>query len=363
MKRLFRLALPLAAVVLLLVVVVGFTGLGLPPLPFDEAAWRGKVESCRPRLLHAPHRDGEGRFFNPWLPQKRGLWRLLRWRLSRNGLDTGGLVPPPAPRVDNPGTYLKDPRAPDSLTWVGHATYVIQWSGQVVVTDPFFGQRALVVKRLVPPAFGPGAIPAGAVVIISHNHYDHLDADSVAALAPRATFLCPLGLGPLLRGMGARRVRELDWWQTLELGGSRFTFLPLQHWSRRLGQSYNRSLWGGWLLERGGRKIFYGGDSGYFVGFKEFGRRFPGIDLALLPVGAYQPRWFMHYAHMNVKESLRAFRDLGAKVMVPTQWGVLKLGDEPASWPVVELRRLLARRPGLRGRVKILPVGGRLMLP
>ena len=358
-----RLALILPGVVLLLVVVLGFTGLGLAPLPFDEAAWRRKVESCRPRLLRATHRDEQGRFFNPWLRQQRSLWRLVRWRLSRNSLDTGGQAPPPAPRVANPGSYLKDPKAPASLTWVGHATFVIQWGGQVVVTDPFFSRRALVVERLVPPAFGPQAIPAGAVVLISHNHYDHLDADSVAALGERVLFLCPRGLGPLIREMGGRRVRELDWWQSLEVGGTRFTFLPLQHWSRRLGQSYNQSLWGGWLLQRGGRKIFYGGDSGYFVGFKEFGRLFPGIEVALLPVGAYQPRWFMHYAHMDVAEALRAFSELGARIMVPTQWGVLKLGDEPASWPVVELRRALARRPKLRERVKILPVGGRLLLP
>jgi L-ascorbate metabolism protein UlaG (beta-lactamase superfamily) len=334
----------------------------LAPRPFDEAAWRRQTEAASPAELYAPHRHADGAFFNPWLPQNRSFGEILYWYLSRSSLEERQRQGEPAPVAENDGAYLSDPTQPDSLTWIGHASYALQWSGQVVVTDPFFSERALVVKRQVPPAFGPERVPAGAVVVISHNHYDHLDADSVKALGERVTFLVPLGLGGLVREMGAAQVIELDWWQDIELEGTRFTCLPVQHWSRRLGQGYNQSLWCGWLMERGGRKVFYGGDSGYFMGFREIGRRWPGIDLALLGAGAYQPRWFMHYAHMDAQELVRAHRELGSRRLVPTQWGVLKLGDEAASWPVSELKEIAQGEPGLAQELVIMPVGGRLPL-
>ena len=200
------------------------------------------------------------------------------------------------------------------------------------------------------------------MVVLSHNHYDHLDAASIEALAPRCRFLCPLGLGEFLRKRGARDVIELDWWQTAEIGGTVFTFLPAQHWSRRFGMGWNETLWGSWLLERDDWKVYFGGDSGYFKGYREFGRRFPGIDVALIGVGAYAPRWFMHYAHMDVPETVRAFRELGARYLVPTQSGVLGLGDEPAARPALELERAAAADPWLREWLRVLPVGGRLFL-
>lgn len=335
----------------------------LPPRPFDEEAWRAKVAAQDPAALYAPHRRPDGAFFNPWQPEDRSRWSFWRWVLSRNSLGEDAGNDPDTPVQANDGAYLRDSNAPDSLTWVGHATFALQWSGQVVLTDPFFSQRAAVVKRKVPAPFGPQAVPEGAVVLISHNHYDHLDADSLEALLPRAgVTLCPLGLGPLLRELGAKEVRELDWWQSVEVGGTRFTCLPAQHWTRRLGQGYNEVLWCAWLMERGGRKIFFGADSGYFVGYREIGRRYPGIDLALLPMGAYQPRWFMHYAHMNPPEVVQAFQDLGARLLIPMQWGVMPLGDEPPAWPLKDLENYLRDRPKLKTRLQALPVGGRLML-
>ncbi|MCB2227006.1 MAG: MBL fold metallo-hydrolase [Desulfarculaceae bacterium] len=347
----------------LLGVLIGVGGC-FSPKPFDEAAWQKTVAATDPAQLHAPHRNAEGRFYNPWLRQDKSTWDLFRWWLSTNSLPREKGKEYPMPVEANNGAYLKDPAAPASLTSVGHATYVVQWGGQVVITDPFFSDSAAVVSRRVPPPFGPEALPQGTVVLISHNHYDHLDSDAVAALSKRgARFLCPLGLGGLLRDMGATEVRELDWWQSVELDGSRFTFLPTQHWSRRFGQGYNESLWGAWLLERGEEKIFYGGDSGYFKGFAEFGNRWPGIDVALIGIGASQPRWFMHYSHLDVPELFKAFSDLGAKRLVPTQYGVLKLGDEPAAWPAKAIQDYLKAHPREQGKVVLMPVGGRLMLP
>ena len=332
----------------------------LAATPFDEGAWRQTVEGTEASALYAPHRDRDGRFFNPWLRQQKSFGDFLRWRFSR--AEDMGAHAPTATAKPNDGAYLGSSDAPPSLTHVGHATFALQWGGPVIVTDPFFGKRAAIPRRLLAPAFGPEQIPAGAVVVISHNHYDHLDADSVEALAPRARFLCPAGLADFLRKRGVRDVRELDWWESVEVDGTRFTCLPAQHWSRRLGQAYNETLWCSWLLERGGRRVYYGGDSGYFKGYREIGRRYPGIDVALLGVGAFAPRWFMHYAHMDTAEVLRAFEELGARTLVPAQWGVLKLGDEPAAWPAVLLEQEAAALPALAGRVRLLPVGGRLLL-
>jgi N-acyl-phosphatidylethanolamine-hydrolysing phospholipase D len=334
----------------------------LPPHVFNEQEWRARAEGARVEDLYAEHRSASGRFYNPWLLQERSFGEFLRWRLSSRSVRSDVAADRAAPSLPENGAFLREPGQPSSLTYVGHATFVLHWTGQVVVTDPFFSRRAAVVRRLVPPAFGAERIPDGAVVVLSHNHYDHLDRKSIEALAHRVTFLCPLGLEKLLRSYGAQRVEELDWWQTTTIDGTVFTCLPAQHWSRRFGQGYNESLWCSWLLEREGRRIYFGGDSGYFIGFREIGRRYPGIEVALLGIGAYEPRWFMHYAHMDVPEVLRAFRELGARFLVPTQWGVLRLGDEPAALPARVLRETAAADPALEGRLRLLPVGGRMAL-
>ena len=323
------------------------------------ARWRRPGQES----LHAPHRRADGRFFNPWQPRERAWHDFVYWLLAKNSLGEQALNPPPTPRTPNDGAYISDPAAPPAVTWVGHASFVAQLGGAPVITDPFFGPQAGPVSRQTPPAFGPEKLPAGTVALISHNHYDHLDQPSVAALGGRAVFLCPLGLGELLGQMGAQKVHELDWWQSLTIEGTTFTCLPAQHWSRRLGQGYNQSLWCAWLIERGRRRVFYGGDSGYFIGYREIGRRYPGIDVALLCVGAYLPRWFMHYAHQDPAEALEAARDLGAARLLPGHWGSLRLGDEPPAWLLRDLERL--RPPGAPPRspeIVTLAVGGRLPL-
>lgn len=335
----------------------------LAPRTFDEAAWKIRVEATRAEALRAPNRLPDGTFFNPWMPNDRGVLDFLRWRISRNPLEGDRAGSDPAPAVPNDGSLLTAEGVPPTLVHVGHATFAIRWDRQVVVTDPFFSARAAIPKRLVAPPFGPEAFPRGTVVLISHNHYDHLDAASVEALAGRgARFLVPAGLGGYLRSLGAADVTEAGWWQSLVVDGTEFVFLPTQHWSRRLGQGRNETLWGAWLVSRGGLRVFHGGDSGYFKGYAEFGRLYPGIDAALFGVGAWAPRWFMHQAHMDIPETVRAFRELGARRLVPAQWGVLRMGDEPVSNPVVELRKAAAADPDLSSRLVVLPVGGTLRL-
>jgi N-acyl-phosphatidylethanolamine-hydrolysing phospholipase D len=211
-------------------------------------------------------------------------------------------------------------------------------------------------------------VPPHAFAVLSHNHYDHLDAWTVAHLPPIPWFV-PLGLGPWLRRrLGGPTVPtppivELDWWQSVRHGRWTLTCLPAQHWSNRLDAGRNSTLWCSWLLDSGSRRIFFAGDSGYFGGFAEIGRRFGPIDVALLPIGAYEPRWFMRLQHMSPAEALGAFQDLGAAHMVAMHWGVFDLTDEPVDLaPRVLAREVAAGTADLR-RVHALGIGERWLIP
>jgi len=303
----------------------------LPIRPFDEKAWREKVEAEDPALLYAPHvRDG--RYFNPWMPVEKTFGEILEWQFSEKtaySREEESIVPKFVPDL-----YQRILSSPDDfIAWIGHASFLIRISGEYWITDPMFSERALLPKRKTPPALtleNFAALPGRKNVIISHNHYDHLDADSLKRLSADTRIYVPLGLKTLMHEFGKQDVVEMDWWQSVPCGDRcRVVCLPAQHWSRRFIQDTNETLWASFLLENAGRRIYYGGDSGYFIGYREIGRRYPGIDYALIPVTAYDPRWFMHYAHMNVPEALDTFRDLGARYFIPTQWGTFRLGDEP----------------------------------
>jgi len=304
---------------------------GFSVRPFDEKRWREEVAATDPALLHAPHyRDG--RYFNPWMPVEKDFGEVLVWWLSARTT-----YPPEeeqaAPRIV-PGLRQRiAATSGDFIAWIGHATFLIRSGGVYWLTDPMFSERALLPQRLTPPALSLEeflSLPGEKNVIVSHNHYDHLDAASIRGLPADTRIYAPLGLKPLLNEWGKKNVVEMDWWQEVACGdGCRVICLPAQHWSRRTPTDTNATLWASFLLETPEKKIYYGGDSGYFLGYREIGRRYPGIDYALLPVTAYDPRWFMHYPHLDAREALAAFRDLGARHFIPTQWGAFRLGDEP----------------------------------
>jgi L-ascorbate metabolism protein UlaG (beta-lactamase superfamily) len=308
-------------------------------------------------LLYAPHGE-PGRFFAPWQPFQTTFLDVVRWKLSgRKPYDRKSLLEIPV--VANDGAYLRDPSQPPSVTWIGHASFAVQDGGDVFLTDPHWGPRALVPARLSPPGIPLSAVPPGAFAVLSHNHYDHLDAWTVRRLPADLPWFVPLGLGKWLRRHGRTRVVELDWWQSVRHGRWTLTFVPAQHWSNRLDMGRNASLWGGWLLDNGDRRYYFAGDSGYFAGFAEIGRRFPDIDVAFLPIGAYEPRWFMRYQHTDPEEAWQAFLDLGARRMIPMHWGAFDLTDEPADLAPKVFRRLLERERADPGRAPILAVGER----
>ena len=269
--------------------------------------------------------------------------RVLRWKLL-DGLTGRRRRSPsraPVPEVRADAAALRKPPLEGlRLTWLGHASWLVQGGGSSVLIDPALGPR---ISGFIPRNAGPGltvdALPPIDACLITHNHYDHLDLPTLRAVG--APVVAGLGTRPNLRGLPCS---ELAWWERLHVGGLTISFVPSQHWSRRGVGDVNRALWGGFVVECGGARVYHAGDTAYFAGFSEIGRRFPGLDAALLPIGAYDPEWFMQAQHMNPEEAVQAFLDLGARRLVAMHWGTFKLTDEPLGEPPVRLRADWARR-------------------
>ncbi|GAB7141226.1 hypothetical protein RsTz2092_11920 [Deferribacterales bacterium RsTz2092] len=331
-------------------VVSGLTALtGCSPLPpFDETEWTRRTSEQDVGLLYAEHYGENGLFFNPWMLRGGGmsLVRALKNRIAENPFNPE-FSDANLTNVDNDYSYLNDSYN-QSISFVGHATFIIKLAGNTIFTDPFLSDTALVVRKEVKIKFDIDNLPNNLVVLLSHNHYDHLDSDTIKEISAKknAIYIVPLGLANLMRRYGAIEVYELDWWQSKTIGDVTYTFLPAQHWSRRIGQRDSSTLWGGFMLTGAGKTIYFAGDSGYFVGFKEFGRLY-NIDYALVGVGAEEPRNIMHYAHTNPDEFFKAAADLGAKKAIPMHFGVIRLGREPVLYPLYQVYEHLKAHPEL----------------
>lgn len=318
--------------------------------------------SADPALLFAAH-GRVGAWFNPWRPMDRHFTDLLRWLVSRNAYTGEWRDPPAVPRVENDGSSFAAPEHSASVTWVGHSTFAVHDEEDIFLTDPQFGSRALLPKRYYPPGVPISSIPPSAFAVISHNHYDHLDAYTVETLPASLTWFVPMGLADWFRQRGRQAVVELDWWQSARHGRWQVTCVPSQHWSQRFGQSQNSTLWCSWVITSGERTYFFAGDTGYFHGFTEIGKRFGPIDVAMLPIGAYEPRWIMHYSHLNPAEAYQAFLDLGARWMLPCHWGTFRLTDEPIDEPPRELHRVVQATGGRLDPIHVMAIGERWEIP
>lgn len=321
------------------------------------------VAACAssPKRDSGPNNDHmrDGRFYNPWEEFKipwAALWRAL---ISANPYKGKAYGPVPvAPQLELPQ------QASPAVTWVGHATFAIQDSGDLVLTDPHFGKRALIVRRATPPGIPIDAVQHARFAVVSHNHYDHLDEFTVRALPEEMLWVVPAGLAEWFRDLGRENVVELGWGQSTATGGWVIHCVPVQHWSRRIGQPRNTTQWCGWVMESPQARYFFAGDTGYFHGFRDIGQKFPNIDVAMLPIGAWQPREFLRYQHMGPEDALRAFTDLGAKMMIPMHWGAFPLSQEPLAEPMVTLQDLLATDyAALSPNTKILSIGESWPLP
>ena len=307
-----------------------------------------------------PHhrRDGFQNVHTEFTP--KGLAEVLRWRLNatRQGLPPPPTTPIPtvAPDLDFLHQNAKAARLMQpSVTWIGHATVLAQLGGLTLLTDPIFSQRASPLarvgpKRHQPPGVAPHQLPHVDVVLASHNHYDHLDEASVNALNRQPggppLFVVPLGLKPWLADRGIRNAVELDWWQAQRVqapaGEVEVTLVPAQHWSARGLTDRLTTLWGGFAVFAPDCHLFYAGDTGYSRDFADMRQHFAhrqgheqggGFDIALLPIGAYEPRWFMATQHVNAEEAVKIHLDLGAKKSLGVHWGTFELTDEALDEP------------------------------
>jgi L-ascorbate metabolism protein UlaG (beta-lactamase superfamily) len=280
------------------------------------------------------HCDGE-RFYNPYR-NARPLQDVVKWARTRQRtawpthLPIAPHAPPPA-RVE-PGRV--------AVTFIGHSTFLLRTPSTVILTDPVFTSHAgpfgrLGPARVRPPAIAPRDLPPIDIVLVSHNHYDHLQPSSLRLFKETATYVAPLGVA---RHIG-RKAIELDWWQQASVGAAEITCVPAQHFSARTPWDRNRTLWCGFVVRVDGVAIYFAADTGYTPQFKEIGERCPSIDVALLPIGAYEPRWFMAPIHMNPEEAVRAHLDVRPRVSIGMHFGTFQLTDEGIDEPIRALER------------------------
>jgi N-acyl-phosphatidylethanolamine-hydrolysing phospholipase D len=298
-----------------------------------------------------PHHTPKG-FQNLYRPSERGFGDFLRWRF---GLGPKEISPIPPEEVSNykpesvqPATSLI--KQPDSaqvqITWIGHSTFLIQIEGTNILTDPQFSDYCgpnsfLGINRVAPLGVPFDGLPPIHAVLISHNHYDHLDAPTVERLGNEPTYFVPLGIARWFEKRKIKNVVELDWWQTCPFHGLKVHSVPIQHFSNRTLFDRNETLWSGWMVETKSAKIFFAGDTGYSPIFKEIGHRFGPIQISIIPIGAYRPRWFMSPVHVDPPEAIKILKDTHSQIAIAGHWGTFKLSDEPLGEPPAYLRKAL----------------------
>jgi N-acyl-phosphatidylethanolamine-hydrolysing phospholipase D len=298
-----------------------------------------------------PHHTRDG-FRNRYPHSEKGSfwkWKLEQWRHGRPQTPAGGW----GFTVLRPDVgFIQSNRSLDTLTWIGHSSFLLQIDGRNILTDPHLTKRASPVSfagpmRVVPPALDFADLPHIDIVVVSHNHYDHMDEQTLVRLAAQPggppRYFVALGLKRWFEARGIGTVDEFDWWDSRMVEGLTLHFVPTQHWSKRTLWDTNRTLWGGWMIESPSFRFFHAGDAGYSADFVDIRQRFGPIDLAAIPVGGYAPRWFMQVNHLDPDEAVAVHRDLRARVSVGMHWGTFAgLTDEPLDEPPKRLAQALA---------------------
>jgi L-ascorbate metabolism protein UlaG (beta-lactamase superfamily) len=312
-------------------------------------------------LEKSDHFDGR-RFFNPTGAAAQPLSAVPRMLLE--------------PRTRWPARVDQPPRRPPGqdgaaavVTFIGHSTFLIQTTAGNILTDPMYSRRAgpfnlLGPRRVRQPAVPFDDLPPISTVLLSHNHYDHCDRRTLGMLAERfdPIVVTPLGNGGLVRSAGIRRVEELDWWQEAKTSALPIVLTPAQHFSARNAFDRNRALWGGFMIMAGSARIFFAGDTAYARFFRDVRERLGPIDLALLPIGAYEPRWFMQSAHMNPAEAVQGHLDLEATESVGMHFGTFQLTTEGIDDPLRALEDACRARSIPPSRFRTLGFGDSLRL-
>ena len=343
-----RIALACAAAALLIATAMSLTGCA-----FNAPAYRGPVSA---------HFDGE-RFTNPEGTSDKGLGTVLRWKLTSS-------APAWQPREvtrTKPEARLE---AGLRATWVGHSTVLLQIDGMNILTDPHWSERASPVsfagpRRVVAPGINFDDLPRIDVVLISHNHYDHLDVPTLRRLWERdqPRMLTLLGNSALLTQEGIPLSEDLDWWDMRTIGPAmRVTAVPAKHFSARGTGDRDRTLWGGFVIEAPSATTWFSGDTAWTRDFAVIGQRFPRIDLALIAIGSYTPRWFMRDHHIDPAEAVQAQLATNAKTAIGVHWATFPMSDDAQDQPAEELTAALQGLPNPPD-FRVLPIGGTYELP
>jgi L-ascorbate metabolism protein UlaG (beta-lactamase superfamily) len=284
----------------------------------------------------------------------KNLGDILRWRLGRRRPKSDAAFVPPI--RDNDGSALTN-LAPHA-TWIGHATFVVRLAKKLLATDPLWSRRVGPLARRAAPGVAFEHVPPLDIVTISHSHYDHLDLPSLRRIGPAPLYVVPRDVGPILREAGLPNVVELGWWESHTVDDLRITLVPSQHWSMRVPWDRNKRLWGGFVYESPEGTSYHAGDTAFAEPvFRAIAERFPRIDWAMLPIGAYDPPWFMQPQHMNPEEAGRAWEVLGARILVAMHWGTFKLTDEPLDEPPARLAAYWKERGYSPDRLWVLDIG------
>lgn len=255
---------------------------------------------------------------------------------------------------------IKENRSQTSYTWVGHSTFLIQLNGLNILTDPVWAKRMGFQKRLTEPGIPIEELPEIDIVVISHGHYDHLDFPTLKKLKGNPHYFVPIGLKSLFIKRGYKNVREMSWWESIEYKGIEIHFVPAQHWTRRLLFDMNTSHWGGWIFQTKNDTFYFVGDTGYFTGFQEIAERFT-IDVVFMPIGAYEPEWFMAVSHISPEDSVKAFIELKAKQFVPMHYGAYRLADDTGPEALERLLKEWEKRQLPQEQLKVLAIGETVM--
>ncbi|MFM6990311.1 MAG: MBL fold metallo-hydrolase [Rhodoferax sp.] len=323
--------------------------------------------SRSPTRTVTDHFDG-AHFFNPTYPKSFAPSVSDAFRLI---IDKRSVWPD---KVENTATPLLNEELQSNevaVTYVNHATFLIQLAGLNILTDPVWADHAGPFGRIGPsrvrvPGVALDDLPNIDVILISHNHYDHLDMGTLKRLAQKftSTVLVPIGDKELVESAGFRDVREMDWWEDTVISQElNVAFTPTQHFSRRGLFDLQRSLWGSYLIKGAGQKIYFGGDAGYSIHFSEIKKRLGTPDIALLGIGGYEPRWFMQPIHMNPAEAVQAHFDLGARQSIAMHFGTFQLSSEPIDQPVSDLVNELTKQRGLKDKFVVLKEGETRVFP
>lgn len=291
----------------------------------------------------------DGIFYNNYIDHNMASFKeFWKWRKESTKPD-----PVSFPLAQNDPQFLKHNKNQKTLTWIGHASFLLQIDGVNILTDPHLTKRASPVSfagpvRTTPPGLKIKDLPIIDIIVISHNHYDHLDSQSIRQIIKQQKnnqplILVPLKLKSLLKSFGATNVKELGWWDNIEFKNLKLHSVPVQHWSNRSFNT-NKTLWCGWVIKTSSFKTFFCGDTGYSKDFLTIQKKFDYMDLSLIPIGAYAPRWFMKDHHCNVKEAIQIHKDIQSKYSIAMHWGTFQLTDEPMEEPVQLLKSLYTQK-------------------